>query len=285
MEDCRFRSLSYSEMSGAMSAENGVGAAGVGLRINAATSSRSDHCLSDVSDARFPSTWRLIKSRTSPTPATVRLQSAVGAAWARWRSILRIGQRSDKYKRCRSLICSVESITRIPLQHELLHSVSCSFRALSFRAGSFLLIGMTGAGGLRQAIDTARDSLFELASRQLGVPTGQLMVQNGVFLINGGDSSIQVSYGQLLQGKRFNLTVNSKTIPKNPKDYTVLGTSVPRIDLPPKATGQFQYVQHVRRPGMLHGKVVRPPVVGARLVTIDRSSIAGMPGDVQIVVK
>ena len=84
------------------------------------------------------------------------------------------------------------------------------------------------AGGLRQAIDTARDALFELASRQLGVPTSQLTLQKGVFLISGGDPSTQVSYGQLLQGKRFNLTVNSKTIPKNPKDYTVLGTSVPR---------------------------------------------------------
>lgn len=138
-------------------------------------------------------------------------------------------------------------------------------------------------GGLRQALDTARDALLQLASQQLGVPASQLTVQNGVFSVIGGTQ--QVSYGQLVQGKRFNLTLNSATVPKAPKDYTVLGTPVPRIDLPTKATGQFQYVQHVRVPGMLHGKVVRPPVVGAKVVNVNQSSVAGLPGNVQVVVK
>ncbi len=140
-------------------------------------------------------------------------------------------------------------------------------------------------GGLRQAIDTARDALFQLASQYFDTPVSQLIVQNGVFQVSGGDLTKQVSYGQLLQGKRFNLTLNSKTVPKDPRNYTILGTSVPRIDLPAKATGQFEYVQHVRLPGMLHGKVVRPPVVGARVSTVDRGSVAGMPGNVQVVVK
>jgi nicotinate dehydrogenase subunit B len=140
-------------------------------------------------------------------------------------------------------------------------------------------------GGLRQAVDTARDALFQLASQQLGVPTSQLTVKDGVFSVKGGPSSSQASYGQLLQGKRFNLTLNSAAIPKDPSQYTVLGTSVPRIDLPGKATGQFQYVQHVRLPGMLHGKVVRPPTVGATVVRVDEGSVAGLPGNVKVVVK
>jgi nicotinate dehydrogenase subunit B len=140
-------------------------------------------------------------------------------------------------------------------------------------------------GGLRQAVDTARDALFQLASQQLGVPTSQLTVKDGVFSVKGGNPSSQVSYGQLLQGKRFNLTLNSAAIPKDPRQYTVLGTSVPRIDIPTKATGQFQYVQHVRLPGMLHGKVVRPPVVGAAVVSVDEGSVAGLPGNVKVVVK
>jgi nicotinate dehydrogenase subunit B len=74
-------------------------------------------------------------------------------------------------------------------------------------------------------------------------------------------------------------------VPKDPKQYTVLGTSAPRIDLPAKATGQFQYVQHVRLPGMLHGKVVRPPTVGATVASVDKSTVAGLPGNVQVVVK
>jgi CO/xanthine dehydrogenase Mo-binding subunit len=154
-----------------------------------------------------------------------------------------------------------------------------------FTSGSQSTVTEFRPGGLRQALDTARDALFQLASQQLNIPTSQLTVRDGVFFVNGGDSSRQVSYGQLLQGKRFNLTLNAGTVPKDPRNYTVLGTSVPRIDLPPKPTGQFQYVQHVRVPGMLHGKVVRPPVVGATVVNVDKGSVAGLPGNVQVVVK
>jgi nicotinate dehydrogenase subunit B len=151
-------------------------------------------------------------------------------------------------------------------------------------SGSQSTVSEFGPGGLRQALDTARDALFELASQQFDVATTELAVREGVFSVRGGDPSDQLSYGQLLQGKRFNLTLNSKAVPKDPKQYTILGTSVPRIDLPAKATGQFQYVQHVRLPGMLHGKVVRPPFVGANLLNVDRGSVAGLPGVVQVVV-
>jgi nicotinate dehydrogenase subunit B len=152
-------------------------------------------------------------------------------------------------------------------------------------SGSQSTVTEFGPGGLRQALDTARDALFQLASQQLDAPVGQLTVQAGVFSVKGGDPSNPVSYGQLLQGKRFNLTLSGTTVPKDPKNYTVLGTFVPRIDLPPKTTGQFEYVQHVRVPGMLHGKVVRAPVVGAKVVSVDRGSVAGLAGNVQVVVK
>ena len=115
-------------------------------------------------------------------------------------------------------------------------------------SGSQSTMAEFNPGGLRQAVDTARDALFQLASQHLDVPTSQLAVQDGMFTVKGGDPSYQMSYGQLLQGKRFNLTLNSRTVPKDPRSYTILGTSVPRIDIPAKATGQFQYVQHVRLP-------------------------------------
>src|SRR5882724_8083501 len=141
-----------------------------------------------------------------------------------------------------------------------------------------------GPNGLRQALDTARDALLQMASQQLNVPTGQLTIKDGVISVKT-DPSQKVSYGQLVKGKKFNLTSNSKAVPKDPSQYTVLGTSLPRIDLPAKVTGEFEYVQNVGRPGMLHGKVVRPPVVGATVVSVDRSSVAGLPGNVQVVVK
>jgi nicotinate dehydrogenase subunit B len=141
-----------------------------------------------------------------------------------------------------------------------------------------------GPAGLRQALATARDMLFQMASQYLNTPMSQLTVTDGVISAQGA-SAPQVSYGQLVQGKRFNITVNSNAVPKPPAQYTVLGTSVPRLDIPPKVTGQFQFVQNVRVPGMLHGRVVRPPAVGATVLGYKPDSVAGLPGNVQVVVK
>jgi CO/xanthine dehydrogenase Mo-binding subunit len=140
-------------------------------------------------------------------------------------------------------------------------------------------------GGLRQALDTARNALYRMASQELDAPMTNLTVQDGVFQVMDGDPEAQISYGQLLEGKRFNLTLDGSVTPKDPATYSVLGKSVPRIDLPPKMTGQFQYVEHIRLPGMLHGKVVRPPAVGATLVNVNPDSISGMPGNPRAVVK
>jgi nicotinate dehydrogenase subunit B len=141
-----------------------------------------------------------------------------------------------------------------------------------------------GATGLRQALATAREALFQMASKQLEVGMDQLMVEDGVIRTMSGPSK-QVSYGQLIGGKQLSLTLDSRAVPKDPSKYTILGTSLPRYDIPAKATGQYQYVQHVRVPGMLHGKVVRPPVVGAKVVKVDESSVKSLPGNVRVVVK
>ena len=84
-------------------------------------------------------------------------------------------------------------------------------------SGSQSTVSEFRPGGLRQAVDTARDALFQLASQQLNVPTSELTVQDGVFSVKGKDPAGHVSYGQLLQGKRFNLTLNSRTVPKDPE--------------------------------------------------------------------
>ena len=65
----------------------------------------------------------------------------------------------------------------------------------------------------------------------------------------------------------------------------MLGTPVKRLDIPALATGRFEFVHNVRVPGMLHGRVVRPPAIGANLVSVDESSVSGMPGLVKVVVK
>src|SRR5215470_18618533 len=74
-----------------------------------------------------------------------------------------------------------------------------------YTAGSFSTWTQFGTGGLRNALDTARDALFQLASQYLGVAVSQLTVKDGVFSVTGEDDSDTVSYGQLVRGQRFNL--------------------------------------------------------------------------------
>ena len=72
---------------------------------------------------------------------------------------------------------------------------------------------------------------------------------------------------------------------KPPADWTVLGTPVPRLDLPAMATGRFEFVHNVRVDGMLHGAVVRPPRVNATLLGVDEASVRDLPGFVRVVVR
>ena len=58
---------------------------------------------------------------------------------------------------------------------------------------------------------------------------------------------------------------------------------MPRVDIPDKVTGRFTYMQDFRVPGMLHGRVVRPPAIGAKLESVDESSIKDIPGVVKVV--
>jgi CO/xanthine dehydrogenase Mo-binding subunit len=95
----------------------------------------------------------------------------------------------------------------------------------------------------------------------------------------------RVSYGDLVAGRKLNVRLDANAKRKPSREWTVLGTPVPRLDMPAMATGAFEYVHNVRRPGMAHGAVVRPPSVGATVASVDESSVRGMPGLVRVVVK
>jgi nicotinate dehydrogenase subunit B len=139
-------------------------------------------------------------------------------------------------------------------------------------------------GALAQAGATARQALLRMASQRLGVPADQLACANGVISAKT-DASKQVSYGQLVGGKKFELTLDPMAKRKPHAEWTVLGKPARRPDLPAMVAGQFEFVHNVRLPGMLHGRVVRPPAVGASVVSVDESSVANMPGLVKVVVK
>ena len=88
----------------------------------------------------------------------------------------------------------------------------------------------------------------------------------------------------LVGGRRFALTLDPGAQRRRPDAWTVLGTDTPRVDLPALVTGQLEFVHDVRLAEMLYGAVVRPPVIGARLVGIDESSLRDLPGIVRVVV-
>ncbi len=137
---------------------------------------------------------------------------------------------------------------------------------------------------LAQAGATARQALLRLASDRLGAPADQLIAKDGVIRPKN-DASKQVSYGELVGGKKFTLALDPKAPRKPPAEWTVLGKPVPQRDLPAIATGKFEFVHNVRVPGMLHGRVVRPPAVGATVMNVDESSVSDVPGLVKVVVR
>ena len=140
--------------------------------------------------------------------------------------------------------------------------------------------GSTGIprGGveIRRAAATAREALLRLAADQLHRPVGELTIENGEARPRSGGAG--VSMGSLLGGKRLSLKINPQALLRDPMSYTVVGKPLPRTDVPAKCTGRRQYVHDVKVPGMLHARVVRPPALGAKLLTVDESSIAAIPG-------
>ncbi|HWP26121.1 MAG TPA: molybdopterin cofactor-binding domain-containing protein [Xanthobacteraceae bacterium] len=128
---------------------------------------------------------------------------------------------------------------------------------------------------LRNAAAVARQALLEEAAKQLNTKPESLRISNGI--IFGGPK--RLTYGELIGGKQFNLKVDHTKPPKrkDPNEYRVVGKSVPRVDIPAKLTGTFTYIHDFRVPGMLHGRVVRPPAFGAKLQSVDESSIRHIP--------
>ena len=136
-----------------------------------------------------------------------------------------------------------------------------------------------GAVPIRQAAATARKELLRLAAEHFNTTPDNLRVDDGVFSMMRTRGTLPPrSFGELVGGKRFSLKVDAKAPLKDPKTYAVVGKPLPRPDLPEKATGRHLYVHDFKLPGMLHGRVVHPPALGARLVSADDASIAAIPG-------
>src|SRR5580658_7303684 len=152
--------------------------------------------------------------------------------------------------------------------------------------------GSTGVqeGGhqMRMAAAEARRVLLEMAADKLGVPADQLTVTDGVVHATN-DATKKISYAQLIGGQFFNVHLDwngkygnplyapGKAQQKDPKDHRIVGQPIPREDIAPKVFAQADFVADIKVPGMVHGRMIRPPVAGAAPVKVDESSIKDIP--------
>jgi nicotinate dehydrogenase subunit B len=148
-----------------------------------------------------------------------------------------------------------------------------------------------GAQQLRAAAAEARRLLVEAAAQKWGVTPDKLAVADGIIKLTD-DPSKQISYADLIGGKYFhqqvewngkpgnNLEIKVRAAPKKVSDYKIVGKSFPRPDVVGKVCGTVDYVTDIKLPGMLHARVVRPPVAGATPVSVDEASIKPMRASV-----
>jgi CO/xanthine dehydrogenase Mo-binding subunit len=108
-----------------------------------------------------------------------------------------------------------------------------------------------------------------------------LVVHDGTITDPATDRSI--TYWELFGGQRFGRPVTGRVQPKKASDHRLVGQVTTRLDLPAKVTGAPSFVHDLDLPGMVHGRIVRPPSYQARLVSVDEQAVAQMPGVIRVV--
>ena len=146
-----------------------------------------------------------------------------------------------------------------------------------------------GGKQMRVAAAEARRVLVEMAAQKLGLPAAELAVTDGVVHAKS-DPSKKASYAELIGGRYFNVELDwnkqwgntlyapGKAKPKDPKDRKIVGQPIKRADIAPKVYAQEDFNTDVKRPGMVHGRMIRPAVAGAVPVKVDESSINDIRG-------
>jgi CO/xanthine dehydrogenase Mo-binding subunit len=145
---------------------------------------------------------------------------------------------------------------------------------------------------MRRAAAEARRVLLEMASARLATPVDQLAVSNAVIAVKA-DLSKSITYGQLIAGKKFNVTLNGANVNavtgvakvKPVQELRFTGQSPQRDDIPAKVDGSLKWAVDVKLPGMVHARNVKPPFVCAKLTGIDETSVRNLPGFIKVVSK
>jgi CO/xanthine dehydrogenase Mo-binding subunit len=128
---------------------------------------------------------------------------------------------------------------------------------------------------LRQACVEARAIYLAAAAATLGVNVDTLRVSRGEILGAGGSTS----YAALADDRLLERDATGAPGPA----VTRIASPAPRIDLPDKVRGRPRFVQDLLLPGMLHGRVLRPPSPAASLEGLDETHVRGMAGVIAVV--
>ncbi|MGE5089097.1 MAG: molybdopterin cofactor-binding domain-containing protein [Candidatus Levyibacteriota bacterium] len=138
-----------------------------------------------------------------------------------------------------------------------------------------------GGMSVRQACAEVRALFLEEAARAFEVSTAELRIRDGSIHLAGTDLS--TSYWDLAPRVDLARDATGGAVPKPAAERVVAGESVRRRDLPAKLTGGA-YVHDMTLPGMVYGRVLRPPSPGATLEALDATAIRALPGVVAVVV-
>jgi isoquinoline 1-oxidoreductase len=130
---------------------------------------------------------------------------------------------------------------------------------------------------LRAAGAEARAVLIGLAAVRLKVPKDRLVVKDGV-VFDKINKSRKVAYAQLTKGKRIEKRLEIAPQIKTVGQYNLIGKPINRLDAVDKVTGQAKYTGDIRIPGMVYGRILRPPSHGATLKSLDASAVDGKDG-------
>lgn len=136
------------------------------------------------------------------------------------------------------------------------------------------------AVAMRHAAAAARKILITRAAEKLGVADDALSVDDGT--ISSPTTNQTITYWDLMAGTRFDADVPADTKPKPPSEWRLIGTTVPRLDIPAKVTGGAAFIQDMAMDDLVHGRVVRPPSYSAMLETFDDKAAREIAGVLKI---
>src|SRR3954465_12526025 len=131
-----------------------------------------------------------------------------------------------------------------------------------------------------------RIALTEAAAASMGVPAGELVVRDSV--ISHPKSKKSMSFADIVKSGKATKTFTPDELKaitlKTPDQYTMIGVSVPQLDVPSKTNGSAKYGIDVMLPGMVYGKIVMPPVrYGATVKSVDDADAKKVPGFIKAV--